>query len=326
MRKLIKPILSIGVFASAVVPTSCSTMWMHWNVDKDNTEYEAALPQPEISEDNLWKVRPMEELRTAYDASNETVDLSLLNNQYEVETLIAEIIKMNTGDLTGSPDIYGNLDHTPDGKKDPIDYYWKSGWLDGEYNEPTNLYKEMQIYLNNLVQTSNLRFLYGSSNLSHSFSWDLTTSVNGIPTITEAIDAMYNYEGDPSTKGYDVEASGITDTSQPEDLASVTAAAEDFMNNPIVSTILGLDEAFCLRMAKLANLPKTTFDAFNGILLKIDTEMTEIFHSDVFNEFVTNKNIEWKISQYDGTKNFYKYHQPIDLFKGIFILSAIGAE
>lgn len=326
MRKLIKPLLSIGVFASVMVPTSCSTMWRHWDVSKDKTEYEAVLPQPEISEDNLWKVRPMDELKRAYDANSETIDLNLLNNQYEVQTLVAEVLNMNTTDLAGLPDKYGNLDPTPDGKKDPIDYYWKSGWIDGEYNPPENMYKEMQIYLTTLKQISYLRFSYGNSNKFHSIDWDLSTSINGIPTINEAMEAMYYYEGDVSSKAYDVEAAGISEDSQPADLSSVTAAATDFMNNPIVSTILGLDEAFCLRMAKLANLPKTTFDAFNGILLTVDSEMTKIYNSDVFNHFVTEKNINWTVSQYDGTKDFYKYTQPAELFKGIFILSAIGAE
>lgn len=326
MRKLLKPLLSIGVIASVVVPTSCSTTWRHWDVNNDNTEHEALLPKPEIADDALWQVRPIEELKLAYDATSESIDLSLLNNQYEVQTLVADVINMRTGDLAGMPNEYGDLDPAPDGKKDPIDHYWKSGWIDGEYNKPENVYREMQLYLASLVQTSNLRFMYSGSNLQHSVDWDLSVPISDIPTINDAIEAMHYYEGDPSLKAFDVEAAGITDTSQPADLSSVTAAADDFMNNPIVSTILSIDEAFCLRMAKLANLPQVTFDAFNGILLKVDAEMTKIYNSEVFNKFVTDKNIDWKISQYDGTKDFYKYKQPSELFKGIFILSAIGAE
>ena len=169
-----KKVLILGTI-STVMPlatvVSCSTTWSKWvpNNAKATTTKIKSLHGPE----RLWKVRSQAILDDAYDSLTNTLDITKINNQYELINSIVNILKLKSADR--------------------IDSYW-------------NDTPKMKTYLNQLTKTIDFKIKENSHETA--IHWDATTaitkSVNGIDSWTTA--------GKPaSSKAYDVEHNGLKD-------------------------------------------------------------------------------------------------------------------
>lgn len=338
MRKLLKSSLSIGALALAFAPLSCSTTWMKWNVNNETpNETDFGV---ERAPNGKWKVRTHQELMNApiIVTTNEliggeqievdTIDLSLLNNHYELHYVLSSAVNLRTPDFINNSNID---DFTPDGKKDPIDMYWKSG------SQITGLpYRGMRNYLSQIQSKGRVILKYGDSTVAkHTVDFDfnkITTRPSGVATINidslnKAIASIDNYNWDRRTHAYDVESTGVDVTSIPNRIDEITQIADKFMSNALVQTILLVNNTYALQMAKLTNLPQIAFDEFETIMQEIDRIIFGVYRSVVYKYFETEKEIDYTISDTTGKLGAYPAITNTgkrDFFIGKFMVNAIG--
>lgn len=281
-----KKLFTIGSLLSAipvVAVVSCSTTWTKWEEDK-NAKQTMTKFKREFAAQVLWKVRPDVELNAAWDAGTKTLDVTKLNNQFELIQSMINILDIK------SPD--------------KIDSYW-------------NDMDRLKTYLNKI--NKKLDFKIKDENGEHLVHWDITDVINNA---VKGIDDWVTGGNLASEKAYDVEKNGLVN-GQPKDMTEVALVGGSLITNGVVQALMGYDTNFAMDLSKLVNLPKATFDNFKHLMTAINKLFNDIWSQIKSSTWVQgldfNLGTNGKIDTYkNGTPN-----KQLTLLKGMFIIKSL---
>ena len=282
-----KTLLSIGSIATIALPiattVSCTTTWTEWT--KNDSEQTHVQFIRTHAAPIHWKVRSDSELMNAYDSVLNTLDISKINNQFELVKILTKIISISSANN--------------------IDTYW-------------NNYPSMKTYLNGIVKKLDLKIKYNG--ITQTINWDVQSiiqnAINGIDSYSPHLDSS----GYDDNKAFDVEKKGLLTNGMPVQLTKVALVGAPLTAIPIVSDLMALDGPFSLLLSKLVNLPKTTFSEFTNLLKNINKFVNDVWTAIETTTFVIDKGIDFTVgvSGKIGTYHF----KPKTILNGQFFIQA----
>ena len=281
-----KKVLILGTISTTLpmaAVVSCSTTWSKWEpIDaKATTTKIKSLYGPE----RLWKVRAQTELDKAYDSVTKTIDITKLNNQYELIQTIVNILHLKSTDR--------------------IDSYW---------NKTTN----MKTFLNQLTKTIDFKIKENSTVTN--IHWDATAAIN---KAVSGIDNWVTGGSLATGKAYDVEKNGLDSLGTPVDATQIAFVGGVLLGIPTVSSLLKYDSSFAMALSKLVNLPQETFEGFSTLMRVIDKMISDLWipisHSQWFKGLDFTLGQTGKVDTYSVPTNTDK----LKLIKGMFIIKAL---
>lgn len=282
-KKINKKILTLGSCISIIAPItgviSCSTSWAKWHKNENQiiTKYKF---QHKTVDPIKFSIRAKAQIMQAYDVATSTIDLNKLNNFFELIQLIGYSSKIKTSQ---------NID----------EWYDKANW------------NHLKDYINNIQKQISYHFKYtnskGVETISNTSIVDLTQEITNIiqgfnsytPNIAPAtnLDGTANpLSGKDLSKAYDVEWHGVSG-GQPRDLGQVAIIGAPLLSIPSVSAIKDMDSSYALKLSKLVNIPKYSFDQFILFLTKLDTLFASIYSSNSIREWEQDKAISPAINE-----------------------------
>ncbi|WP_128008707.1 hypothetical protein [Mycoplasma sp. ATU-Cv-508] len=247
------PILSVG----------CSTTWSKWKpLDGDNeTTYEfkhdVALP-------SQYQVRPWTQLSQAYDPKNDTIDLALVNNHYELIDILGTISALRTTRA------------------------FDAAWATADWGYYANV-SDQGGYFYALSEVTNVKLRFENTTTR---LFELTIGSE----IEQIISGFANYSG-PQDKKYDVEKNGLSDNGTPKDFIQVAQAGQSLTTINLVSSLLAYKPGFALQLSKLVNLPANSFENFAQMIGKIDIWIETMFFQSVFKNWLTKQNVDLTVEE-----------------------------
>lgn len=299
-KKIFLPVLAFTATIPVVAAVSCTTSWTKWSPDSPETPVKPVYtPQPMA--ENFWKIRDASELMLAWDESTSTLDLEKVNNQYELVSILGNILNFST-DF-------------------PMDMLY-------------NKYAEMKVYLSGLVKSIPHFKVKYKNDISVEIPWnDITTLIN------EAIAGIDEYLANPDPSllkldlnGQDSEGHDKIVDNQPVDVGGVYTAGKSFMEIQMVSSLLDIDPIFAMEMSKMVNLPAKTFDKFSELLIKIDEFLQQIFESAITQKWVSESGLSFSVSPNNGLKNpswsasTVDTQGKIEITKGMFLEISLNTD
>lgn len=317
-------LLAVSLPVTATV--SCGTSWHKWghassydpasltqdptksNIESNNPnkpkESNTSKNENVVTTKDLFAIRPIADLKKlAYDESTSTIDLTKVNNQFELNALLVNIVQLK------SPK--------------SIENYWRStSWT------------EFASFVSQVVETKEINIKYtDSQNVEHKTiaKWDISASkqkiIDGLKDTTHYVDI----EADEQ-KYFNAAKNELT-----EDGLFILAKAKavvDLINLPIVSALTNVSLDYASnKLALLVNLPTPAFNAFKGLLSDIGKFTGPLFKVDKDNNYIfENETIKYWISQKHLKPNIVisdidnKARYPEGLIEGAFLLQAVSTE
>lgn len=320
-------LLTIGSLASVSLPliaaVSCGTSWHQWNKDdssnstnlkqdptKSNIDsYNPNKPKDNSTDQNtvinttktLFATRDIAELKAvAYDSQTNEINLNEVNNQFELNKLLIDILGMRA--------------------PESIENYWKSSrWSD------------FSNYINDIKETQDIKVKFtDNAQKPHEFSvkWDISSSKPNIKNGLSTIGHFADIETQES-KFYDSKKFALTD----EGFLKAADAAVDLIDIPIVKSITSINRDYSMRkLALLVNIPPDAFNAFKDLLNDISSFTGQLFNVSADTHLFTNETIKtWinekhlnpkiKITNIDENANY-----PNGLIEAAFLLQSISRD
>ena len=279
------PLLSIIGCTSAFSAISCSTSWTSWHPDKNVKKTETNFKHDTLPA-RSWKLREEEKILEAFDKNTNSIDLTKVNNQYELNFLIGHILNI-------SPNISS------------IDEFWDVSHFDN-----------MKEYLKKINNKIDISFKLAKVT---KLKWDVEDIIkNGIKGLED-----YKKNPNPKLKAFDIEGNqGLNSSGLPVKLGEVANIGGSLLSIKAVNALTTVvDPMFALRLSKLVNLPKNTFKAFGDLVTKIDELLNKIYSlgkskNEAVDEWMQKNKLNLKASNKNGSVN-NKWDNSV--IKGIFL-------
>lgn len=284
-KKIMTLIASLTIITTSLHSISCSTTWINWKRGDDvETDFEFKRDDKIIS-DWQYKKRGNDILMQAYDYASKTLDLDKLNNHYELITVLGTISQLKS--------------------KNPIDSFWQQASWEG------NLYS-VNDYKNGYFDLIKSQLSFSLKNDKQLINYDLSSS------LSEIINGFHEFKND-GVKAYDLEQddSQVDSDGKVQDIVNVARVGLKMTAIDIVKSLTSYNSYFALRLSKLVNFPKKSFDYFVHLLQSLDLWTKTIFNNPILKTWIEQKNVNFKIEN-NGTffKNPIKQYR---LFQAKFL-------
>ena len=306
---------SIGVLSTASMMTACSTSWNKWET-KNGGDRSWSFTH-DIAPAIQWKVRTHSKLLKAWDLKTNTLNISLLNNQFELFTLIGIITNIENPKMTQS-----------------INNYYKYALITNDQNYSSSSYllnwKGLYDYMNDIKKQITINVVekgksYGSITLDLSMA--IQKLINGMKKYNNN-EIDYNKGKSKITNNwfhidrqYDVEYNGLDQNNHPVDLLEVAKAAGNLTNNPTVKGLMAVNIPFAFELATLVNIPKTSFQGFVSFMTIINNFLDNFFQNKGFDNWIKDNNVNFKLTPKGRTPSA---PPPLSTaFKGYFITTVL---
>lgn len=338
-----KKIIILGTIAS-ILPlafvASCGSTWSQWknNENQLDSEQDPIVTNHEPTKTNSisggnagnqnvvlqpnneqWKMRDLATLKSeAFDATTNTIEISKLKNQFELNRLLADVVGLK------SPH--------------PLEYYWQH-----------DKWSEFKSFISSISDTLTIKIQYSQKSgtvKSSDIKWDITNSKSKILTTLDDGIEFYK-QNQPPYQPVDLAkyhefylenaALGYVDLNENKlsggALNKVANIAAPLTYIPTVTALTDVDGDYAgEKLALLVNLPKDTFDAFGDFLTEIDYFTSAVYGQEGksknesinlwFAENSIDKNINLKKRQSDSKIS----KESKELCIGAFVLQALSTD
>lgn len=287
-------LIGLGTIVSTSIPIcttiSCTTTWTHWTPmpSEETRTIFHRTKAPQIK----WKVRQEATLMNAWNSSTSTLDLNMVNNQFELISILTKILSISTSNR--------------------IDSYW-------------NDYNSMKTFLNQIKRRINFKIQY--EGVVQNIAWNVGTIIDNAVSAIDSYVPRIDRNPGPTllhdiNRAWDIEGAnlppsslkGLSPDGTPKDFMNVARIGAPMTSIPIVQGLLNLDGSFALSLSKLVNLPKETFEQFKNLLSSMDTFLNNVWIAIKKTSYISDKGIDFRISS-NGTLNSYniesKYEQAV---------------
>lgn len=315
MKKKILFLSSTLLTFSPLIAISCSTSWQKWEVN-DNQNSDPINPKlirtsdaPKASfKDNAPKVEKISvsldaPLRTtrkndvitkdAYDVNTKTIDLEKINNQFELNNLLIDLLNLRP-------------------PKNIEEYY--------QFAEFANF----NTYFDQIIPTETFVLKYKTE--TKQITWDISTiKVDLKKAMTTGI------ANNNATPAVNVEKRNLfVNGNWVGGVSDVISAGADMLNKDVVQGILSIDFDYATnKLALLTNFPKPAFDIFKVFLDNVGKFTQSIYEIDDKNIFVAEPMKLWEqdkkveIGLLINSTN-YKAANPKFICDGAFLLQGLS--
>ena len=280
--------------------TSCTTSWANWHPKTEGPSiyhfhHNKATPLQ-------YKVRSKNKLLKAWN--NNILDLSMLNNQFELYTLLGYI--------------FSTL------QTQTLDAYWK-------YSD--NTWSNFQNYINKITKSVDITFKYKNTPSKTPIKVDFSNSIKKLD------DGFQNYNNNDIDKSrgknpltnqwfhneraYDVEYNGLSSSGLPNDFAQVASIGAPLLQIPTIKSLVSINNTFALRLSKLVNIPTDSFVAFTNFVEIVDRIFNNIIKDAAFIKWKNDANIDFHVRDNGDIDNSLIF---VNAFKGFAIIDLLEVK